>query len=244
MRTTCGVPALSWTGECHELGSMENSTLHECSRCGLQCPHDHVATASRARCPVHVAHLAGNPWQAATRWQRQWVALQGLWGRAAYGQEGGPGSAPVEAPPLPAPGQVEAPEPPGLPPEGSGPEAEPLDAGIPAVGMASGWNRLARYHTHMATELVGGLVCLRCGEAAGRVSLHTRWLGAPCREELRPEAMPRRVIAALRLQPTEWRSRLSPPKALRVAALVDSEVERSTGAVGSAGVLRWQHLGM
>ena len=111
-------------------------------------------------------------------------------------------------------------------------------------GAAVGWNRLLRYNTHMAVDLVGGLVCLRCGDTAGRASLRQRWLGAPCREELRPAAMPRRVISALNLQPNAWRSRLSPPKAERVSALLVSEVGGATGAVGGAGMLRWQHLGM
>ena len=122
-----------------------------------------------------------------------------------------------------------------------------MEAGVreaPGRVEAGGWNRLLRYNTHQAVELVGGLVCLRCGETAGRASLRQRWLGTPCWEELRPAAMPRRVIAALSLQPNEWRTRLSPPKAERVTALLDSEVGRATGAVGRAGVLRWQHLGM
>ncbi len=116
--------------------------------------------------------------------------------------------------------------------------------GAPRRDEAGGWNRLQRYNTHLAVELVGGLVCLRCGEAAGRVSLRQKWLGAPCWEELRPAAMPRRVMAALSLQPNEWRTRLSPPKAMRVTAVLDYEVGGATRAVGRAGVLRWQHLGM
>jgi hypothetical protein len=69
MRTACGVPALNWYSEHHDLASMAGSTLHECSRCGLQCPHDHAATTARSKCPVQVASLAGNPRPEATRWQ-------------------------------------------------------------------------------------------------------------------------------------------------------------------------------
>jgi len=243
MRTACDAPVLGWNQERQEMEIMVDSSLHECRRCGLQCPHGHVGTASRAGCPVHVATLAGTPREEATRWQRKWVAIQGLWGKAAYGQEGGEVHPLAGAPASLQPVQGNIPPPPLLPPV-RGPEREEGRDGDAPGGAAVGWNRLLRYNSHMAVDLVGGLVCLRCGDTAGRAALRQRWLGAPCREELRPAAMPRRVIAALNLQPNEWRSRLSPPKAARVTALLDSEVGGATGTVGRAGVLRWQHRGM
>ena len=133
-------PSVGWNQERHDMENMADSSLHECRRCGLQCPHDHVGTASRAGCPVYVATLAGNPRDEATRWQRKWVAIQGLWGKAAYGQEGGEVFPPADAQAPMQPLQANIPPPPPLPPD-AGQEREEGVVGEAPGGVAVGWNR-------------------------------------------------------------------------------------------------------
>jgi ribonuclease HI len=227
MRTRCGGDIIQWCKERHELELAEGGKW-SCARCGLVVSSGGKAHAEHSNCPVWVANQAGNPRPDATLWFRRWVALAGLWHRAAYGA-----NAPIDAQADTEGGGVLA----AVPPQ---PQA---DSSIGSVaGGLPGFQHL-RYAPHWCAQLGPLILCIKCGTSPPRKLLEERWKHAPCSGLVPVGALPRRVGAALGLGPSSfpgksaaWVARWQEVVAhhQRVQAETNTPIGRGLGALARA----------
>jgi hypothetical protein len=227
MRRGCGVTALRWDVERHELAAVAGRPgWWSCTRCGLQADVAHRTSAAAAKCPVRCGMRGALEDPLATSWHRRWVAISGLWITAAYGKPiggGGPAPAPVEAPAT-APaadnpavvGQQQQPQ--QQPGVGLEEPEVPHQAGAPAPAGGGGWLSL-RWTSHLPVRIPGVEVCLRCGCNPPRTAQAQRWRGEPCGGELAVQDLPGRVAVALSLLPNDWVEQLSEPTRGRARAI-------------------------
>ncbi len=94
MRKKCGLTALQWEVERHDLeATVGRPGWWTCVRCGLQADVAHRTSATAAKCPVRCGMRGGIEDPEATRWHRRWVGVSRLWIAAAYGKTPGGGAA-------------------------------------------------------------------------------------------------------------------------------------------------------
>ncbi len=80
MRNKCGATTLRWEEERHALVAVAGRPgWWACTRCGLQADVAHRTSAGIAKCPVRSGFRGAVEDTEATRWQRRWVGISGLW---------------------------------------------------------------------------------------------------------------------------------------------------------------------
>jgi hypothetical protein len=198
MRTNCGAHNIQWNAERHELVAVAATGKWACSRCGLHATVSTKANIERAKCPVWVATKQGQPCPASTAWYRRWVAVAGLWRRAAYGTTRDfDGEVEGSAPALP---RAELPH----PAAGPEPAEHAVHGGAAAAAAPRNGLQLLRYESHWCAQLGPLLLCIKCGTSPPRTLLQERWKHEPCSGTVPVAALPRRVGAALSLGPASF----------------------------------------